>query len=395
MRSSWVLGLLLLLPAVARGQETRQPVVDANSPDPGVLKVGGTYYMVATGEGFGAAFPIRTSTDLQTWTPAGFLFPPLKEPAWTHGSYWAPEIHAVAGHYVAYYTARNANGLLCIGAATAPSPLGPYTDLGQPLEEDPSVGSIDPTILEDTDGQLYLYWKSDGNAFNPPRKTVIYAQPLSSDGLHLTGTRTALIENDQPWEGNVVEAPEIEKHDGVYYLFYSGNCYDNDTYGVGVARSTSPLGPFVKHDGPILSSGSEYVGPGHISLTTSPSGEDTIVYHAWRRGQVGDPNPRVDLVDTVNWVNGWPTVNDGTTDRPAPAPTPAPAPVTDPGLPLPPPPVKTTAKPAPVKAGHGWFETLVDRVADAVEDVFDRDRKGPPPPATPGITGALSGTSAP
>ena len=44
------------------------------------------------------------------------------------------------------------------------------------------------------------------------------------------------------WEGGVVEAPFMWKHDGRYYLFYSGNGYGGDKYAVGFATSTSLFG---------------------------------------------------------------------------------------------------------------------------------------------------------
>lgn len=341
MRSSAVtVSLLLAIAAAARADETRlpNPVVAQDAPDPGVMRVGDTYYMVATSGNSPAGFPIRTSKDLSHWTDAGAVFPEGSHPAWAVSDYWAPEIHKVGSRYVCYYTARDASGRLCIGAATAASPLGPFKDLGRPFIRDPRVGMIDATFFEDTDGALYLSWKSDGNDVG--ERCNIYVQRLSPDGLALEGARTAVLTNDRRWEGHVVEGPALVKKDGYYYLFYSGNSYADGSYATGVARSTSPTGPFEKAPEPILHTGGAFAGPGHNSIVTDPEGNTYIVFHAYAADDVG--GPRQTLADRVRWVNGWPAVNDGT-----PA-TSFLAPAKDPGLG--PPPSTTspsTTKPEP------------------------------------------------
>ncbi|ATB29261.1 glycoside hydrolase family 43 protein [Melittangium boletus] len=278
------------------------PVFSGGCADPGVIFDGGKYIAVCTSGGAAAAFPIRTSSDLITWTSAGHIFPSGKRPAWAKGDFWAPEIHRVGSRYIAYYTARHTNGVLSIGAASATSPLGPFTDLGWPLVHDPNMGMIDATFFTDTAGTKYLVWKADGNAVG--QKTPIYAQPLSADGLSLTGTRKTLITNDRAWEGGLVEAPWVVARDGYYYLFYSGNAYYDGRYAIGVARATSPLGPYTKAANPILKTTPDWEGPGHGSVVTSPSGTSVMVYHAWDAGHT----TRVMLVDTIVWKDGWPTM---------------------------------------------------------------------------------------
>lgn len=276
-------------------------VMSTGCADPGVLLDQGTYYAACTGGGF----PLFTSTDLVSWTPAGKIFPSGSTPSWAASSYWAPEIHKVGGQYVAYFTARGADGILAVGAAHAPSPLGPFTDLGAPLVHSNSYGVIDPTEFEDATGQPYLVWKVDGNATGQP--TPIYAQPLAPDGLSLTGSPTQLITNDLAWEGAVTEGPFVIERNGEYFLFYSGNSYASSSYAIGVARASSPLGPYTKLGPPIVSTKGPWVGPGHCSVVRGPSGAWTLVYHAWAAGQVNTPgSSRMLLVDTLDWANDWP-----------------------------------------------------------------------------------------
>ncbi|RYE82794.1 MAG: glycosyl hydrolase, partial [Myxococcales bacterium] len=285
----------------------QNPVIGFDCPDPGVTRDGDTYFMVCTGGDGGGIYVIRSSPDLVHWTNAGHVFPGWKGPAWATGDFWAPEIHKVGGHYVAYFSARHQDGKLSVGAASGPTPTGPFTDLGQPLVHDGGMGMIDVSAFTDGDGNPYLLWKADGNAVG--KKTPMYGQRLSADGLSLVGERATLLTNDQGWEGPLVEAPWVTRRDGKYFMFYSGNAYYNGTYAVGVARSDNPLGPYTKKGAPILRSGASWVGPGHNSVVSGPHGEDFLVYHAWAAGHVAGPGDgRLTLVDQIVWSDGWPSV---------------------------------------------------------------------------------------
>lgn len=282
------------------------PSIPGGCADPGVLRDGGQYVVACTSGNAAKAFPLHTSTDLVHWKPAGDIFPAAQKPGWAMGDFWAPEVHRVGAHYVAYFTARHQDGRLSIGAATAASVLGPFTDLGQPLVHDATMGMIDATEFDDG-GTPYLVWKADGNAVG--KATPIYGQALSADGTSLVGSRVTLITNDQGWEGGVVEGPWVVARGGSYYLFYSGNAYYNGSYAVSVARASSPLGPYQKAGAPILTTNGAWVGPGHCSVVDTPAGDTYMVYHAWQPGHVNGPgDQRLLLVDAVVWSGGWPGV---------------------------------------------------------------------------------------
>jgi arabinan endo-1,5-alpha-L-arabinosidase len=280
-------------------------VIPEGCADPGVLRAGAKWVVTCTSGNAPDAFPIRTSADLVQWTAAGAIFPAGKKPAWAAGDFWAPEIHEVGAKYVAYFTARHEDGRLSIGAAKAASATGPFTDIGQPLVHDAAMGMIDATEFEAA-GTPYLVWKEDGNAVAKP--TPIYGQALTADGTALTGARKTLITNDLAWEGGVVEGPWVVAHGGSYYLFYSGNAYYNGTYAVGVARASSPLGPYQKAGAPILTSNAAWIGPGHCAVVDSPAGGTAMLYHAWAAGHVNGPGDvRAMLLDAVVWTD-WPAV---------------------------------------------------------------------------------------
>ncbi len=290
------------------------PVVPFDCPDPGVLRDGATrpkFYMVCTG----GTFPVRVSDDLVAWTDTGkALLPAGKAPWSANGARnWAPEIHKVGAGYVAYFTAADGADRLAIGAATATSPLGPWTDRGGPLVTDPQ-GAIDATFFADDDGKRYLYWKVDGNATGRP--TPIFVRELAPSGVAFApGSAPVEVLTNQPgtFEGGVVEAPWVVKRAGLYYLFYSANVYD-DRYRTGVARAPSPRGPFTKRGVPILANNARWVGPGHGSVVTA-HGADYFFFHAWpalANGKHDTSKGRHGLLAPITWTGGWPVLGAGT-----------------------------------------------------------------------------------
>lgn len=294
------------------------PVLPFDCPDPGVLRDGSTYVLTCTGGNTTEAFRLFTSPDLVHWVAKGYVFPNGTTPAWATGNFWAPEIHKVGSKYVAYYSALGKDGVLAVGAASASTALGPYTDRGTPLVHDASMGLIDASEIT-ANGKSYLLWKEDGNAKGKP--TPIHAQQLAADGLSLVGTTAAtLITNDRGWEGPLVEGPFMVQHGGFFYLFYSANGYASPSYAVGVARATSPVGPFTKAPGPIVGSSAQFSGPGHCSVVDLPNGDAAMIYHAWLAGKIGQNPGRVVLVDEFVYENGWPLMPlaPSTSTRPVP-----------------------------------------------------------------------------
>ena len=310
------------------------PVVLGDVPDPGVIRVNGSWLAATTGgDGRGSYFQIHASEDLASWAPAGYLFSAATWPRWADGTAWAPEVHEVSpGAFVVYFVSK-IDGVLAVGAASASSPAGPFTDRGAPLVRAPAgacFGVIDPTYwLDPASGQRYVVFKDDGNSCG--QHTNIYAAPLSADGLNVTGAATLLMTNDAAsWEGGCTEAPWVVQRGQYTYLFYTGSVYNQPSYAVGVARSSAGiLGPFVKNPAnPLLRSapgatpgnslGLHY-GPGHVSVVALASGGHAIVYAAEEPSGSGRRNI---MLDAIVWnAAGWPTVAGGVpSDTPQPVP---------------------------------------------------------------------------
>ena len=86
---------------------------------------------------------------------------------------------------------------------------------------------------------------------------------------------------------HTLEGPCVLKYEGRYYCFYSGGCWQTDTYGVDYVVANSVMGPYTDEDAAdqprVLQTVSDRViWPGHCSIVLGPDHRTYyIVYHAW------------------------------------------------------------------------------------------------------------------
>ena len=334
----------LLLPTPARAEPPAKtytnPVIDRDLPDPGVLWADGAYWMIHTSGGPKTGWPLYKSPDLVHWTYVKQLLgapdagpdQPKNMPPFMKGNFWAPEIHHVGRNFLLTGTSTNAaNGQLSVVLAISGKVDGPYRVAPVPVVSQP-VAVLDSTIFQDDDGKVYFLWKRDSDAHSGVGG-AIFLQPMNRTGTALLpGSKpTKLLQGDPndsrkqaAWEKGLVEAPYLIKRDGQYYLFYSGAFIDT-TYSLGVARSKSVLGPYERDpDNPILHNNKTWGGPGHGALIQDAAGTWWHLYHA--RHQDNPDFGRVQLLDRVDWDNGWPTFGNGGTPSTTPQPMPVPGP---------------------------------------------------------------------
>jgi hypothetical protein len=220
--------------------------------------------------------PEASSLDFGSWTSVGDALPTL--PAWaTPGYTWAPDVHRFGSTYVLYFTAMTRGSFPateCIGDATSPSPSGPFTAVPSPFICQRSLGgSIDPRVFTDQRGISWMLWKSDQNIGGASTPTQMWSERLNTTGLTLVGRPSLLLGPDQPWQGTVVEAPDMVEVDGGYWLLFSGNWFNQPAYAIGSARCAGPNGPCADTSSlPFLASNDQGQGPGEESLLADGNG---------------------------------------------------------------------------------------------------------------------------
>ena len=240
---------------------------------------------------------------------------------------WAPETFSVPGSdtNVMFVCDQQPDGSHRIGYVIAAKGAGPnnwdrYS--ASYLQLSPGTqGDIDPHLfLDPATNRTYLVWKSDDNRIGLP-STRIWIQELhispSGDVKQLAAPAVILDSTGLWWAvgfaqgASLVEGPEMVFHNGFYYLFFAAGRYCGFSYAEGVARASSPLGPFEKLGAPVLCSGlvgswngAKLRGPGHATfLKSSSSGRLFAIYHAHTDDAACNRYP---FITEINFVDGWP-----------------------------------------------------------------------------------------
>lgn len=287
------------------------PVVDRPSPDvhpssPGVVVPSGQdqsdpYLAVFQGRYFlytsgvpglpTVNVPVASADGFGSWTPVSDALPLL--PRWAVPGYtWAPTVNRFGAGYVLYFTAMEVGtqpAMECIGDAVGTAPGGPFVARPRPFICQRSLGgSIDPRVFTGADGRSWMLWKSDQNIGGASRPTQMWSQRLTGNGLELTGRRSALMGPDEGWQGTIVEAPDMVEVAGHYWVFYSGNWFNQPAYAIGAAACRGPQGPCADTASvPLLGSNDQGAGPGEASVFTDQSG--IWLLYSPRRAVVAPP----------------------------------------------------------------------------------------------------------
>lgn len=304
MKKSYLF-LACLLASCGSMVEYKNPVINADVPDPSVIRVGDTYYAAGTSGNAPQAYPLFTSKDLLNWTPAGHVFDSY--PSWVKGDFWAPELYVHNGKTYCYYTARKkSDGISCIGVAVADSPTGRFIDHG--IIVDWGKEAIDAFVYND-DGQLWLVFKAYG--LNPERPIELLAVRLTEDGLHTMGEPVSLL---QDMENIGMEGQSVVKHDGYYYIFYAARdcCTDHSDYEVRVARAKKFTGPYEKYSGNPILKGMGMVKQsepaiqslGHGTPVQSKNGHWYYLCHSYFSGKFKEG--RKPVLYEFTFRDGWP-----------------------------------------------------------------------------------------
>lgn len=286
---------------------------DYYSADPAPLVVGDTLYILAgrdeapenVNDFVMNEWQILTTRDagFHSWTH----YPGILKPETLFS--WAEKGHAYAGQIVQGNDKRfylyapvleaksNNEDRFAIGVAVATTPLGPWTDahpsgpiVSQSVPEINHIQNIDPTIMVDTDGRIYLYWGTFGK---------LKGIELARDMVTPIGKQISISSLT-----GFFEAPWLFRRGDTYYMLYAGNQAGPDSpctkavYHACIAYGTAPkpLGPWT-YRGVILDP---------VSSTTSHSGavefkgQWYLVYHT-ADANGGGHFRRSMAIDRMNW----------------------------------------------------------------------------------------------
>ena len=172
----------------------------------------------------------------------------------------------------------------CVGVATSNTITGPYTPMSTPFACPLAQGgAIDPDGFQDPlDGSRYVVYKVDGNSIGhggdcmntvaPIVPTPIMLQKVAKDGITPIGAPVEILDRDD-LDGPLIEAPALHRsQEGIYFLFFSSNCFSGPLYDTSYATANSIWGPYTKAEAPLFITGD---GPSSYPMA-GPGGADVI-----------------------------------------------------------------------------------------------------------------------
>lgn len=278
------------LTAVARTYHN--PILFADYSDPDVIRVGRTYYMVASSFYFVPGIPILKSYDLVHWTIISHVVSRLTmSPYYSMiggnrygGGVWAPSIRHHDGLFYVYFPTPDEG----IFVSTAHNITGPWSTPTAVLAR---PGLEDPCPFWDSDGQAYLIHSRVGAG-------PLILNRMSSDGKHVLDSGRVIV--DDPQHLPVLEGPKLYKRDGFYYIFapFGGVATGSEA----VLRARNLYGPWTYRV--VLTQGNTNVnGPHQGAYVETPDGQGWFVHFQSRLA-----HGRIVYLEPVRWSDGWPAI---------------------------------------------------------------------------------------
>ena len=295
MRKRLLTLTLSLLTLAAQGT-IKNPMLWADVPDPDVIRVGDTYYMVTTTMHLMPGAPIMQSRDLEHWETIGYLFDRLDDSprydllegtVYGRGQ-WATSLKYHDGRFYALFSPNESGDMGRTYIMTAPEARGPWTLLSR------LPHFHDATLFFDDDDRVYVVYGTGEMV------------ELSRDMTQvIEGSHVQLFQREAD-ETGILEGSRVVKHDGRYYLLMI-----SQVWGVPgrhrrevCYRADDIRGPYEKKT--ILETdfgGFPHVGQGTI-VDTECGHWYGIIFQD--RGGVG----RVLTLMPCRWTDGWPMLGD-------------------------------------------------------------------------------------
>ena len=276
-------------------EKIQNPMLWADVPDPDIIRVGDTFYLVSTTMHLMPGAPVMASKDLKNWETVGYIFDKLTDSpkydllegtAYGRGQ-WATSLKYHNGKVYALLAPNEQGAMGDTYIFTADKAEGPWKILSRMRH------FHDCSLFFDDDGRVYVIYGTG---------ELMELKPDLSDVIEGTHQRIFQKEAD---ETGLLEGSRVIKHNGKYYLLMISHVYAPGKHRREVCyRADDIHGPYEKQV--ILESefgGFSYEAQG--TIVDSPDGDwYGIIFQD--RGGVG----RVLTVMPCRWINGWPMLGD-------------------------------------------------------------------------------------
>ena len=280
---------------VLRTEPITNPMLWADVPDPDIIRVGDTFYLVTTTMHLMPGAPVMASKDLKNWQTVGYIFDRLTDSpkydllegtVYGRGQ-WATSLKYHNGRFYALLAPNEPGDPGKTYIFTAEKAEGPWTLVSRMRH------FHDCSLFFDDDGRVYVVYGTG---------ELMELKADLSDVIE--GTHQQIFKREADERG-LLEGSRMVKHNGKYYLLMISHTYAPGRHRREVCyRADDIHGPYEKQV--ILESefgGFSYEAQG--TIVDSPDGDwYGIIFQD--RGGVG----RVLTVMPCRWVDGWPMLGD-------------------------------------------------------------------------------------
>ena len=277
------------------GQRIQNPMLWADVPDPDVIRVGDTFYLVSTTMHLMPGAPVMQSKDLLNWETVGYIFDKLTDSpkydlqegtVYGRGQ-WATSLKYHNGRFYALLAPNEQGAMGDTYIFSAEKAAGPWNLVSRMRH------FHDCSLFFDDDGRVYVIYGTG---------ELMELKPDLSDVIE--GTHQQIFKREAD-ETGLLEGSRMIKHRGKYYLLMISQVYAPGRHRREVCyRADDIHGPYEK--AVILESdfgGFPYVGQGTI-VDTEDGDWYGIIFQD--RGGVG----RVLTLSPCRWIDGWPMIGD-------------------------------------------------------------------------------------
>ena len=276
-------------------EKVQNPMLWADVPDPDVIRVGDTFYLVSTTMHLMPGAPIMKSKDLKNWETVGYIFDKLtdspkydmKEGTVYGRGQWATSLKYHNGKFYALLAPNEAGAMGDTYIFTADKAEGPWKILSRMRH------FHDCSLFFDDDNRVYVIYGTG---------EMMELKSDLSDVIE--GTHQQIFQREEDEKG-LLEGSRVIKYNGKYYLLMISHVYAPGRHRREVCyRADDIHGPWEKQV--ILESefgGFSYEAQGTI-VDTKDGDWYGIIFQD--RGGVG----RVLTLMPCRWINGWPMLGD-------------------------------------------------------------------------------------